>query len=48
MYQVCKIKRNGEIKSYENLSEKKANCLYALFKATSKITKHITVKSSTI
>ena len=32
-YQVCKINRKGEMKYYENLSERKANRLYALFKS---------------
>ena len=44
-YQVCKINKRGEMKSYDNLSEKKANRLYVLFKAASKITKCITVKA---
>lgn len=46
MYQVCRINKRGEMKSYDNLSEKKANRLYAFLKAISRITKHITVKST--
>lgn len=48
MYQICKINRKGEMKSYDNLSEKKANRLYAFLKVMSKITKHVTVKSEII
>lgn len=48
MYQISQINKKGEVKHYNNLSEKKANRLYAFLKVTSKITKHITVKSTTI
>ena len=44
-HQICKINRKGEMKYYDNLSEKKANRLYAFFKAVSKVTKCITVKT---
>lgn len=43
-YQICQINRKGERKYYNNLSEKKANRLYAFFKVANIITRHVTVK----